>query len=303
MVMSKPRLGNWGPTPGWGSMIESFDKWTGLCPNTTLFRSRGGEGQLDNEFVLKDSETAMSLGYLPSLQIQPKTGSGSNRKGIPYKDISDGNHDTVIIKGLEEIKAATPDKGVRIPFELHSEFNIQSSGAQPYVGPPEDYAGFVKKVHDLAKQVGVRRRLKFIASATRGVWSSSEWHRWLDGCIDQIDCLAVDGYSQPKTGQPKEFEYLVLPIIDCAIESGKQWAVMETGCQEKPNDVDYKLGWYDRTGGFLETYLNTPSMPRCMYVVFNTSNDGSGGWQPTSSDKAYSAFIALCNRDIWKGGV
>jgi len=252
------------------------------------------------EWVSRDTIDALHYDYIPSLQIAPKTGTGGNRKGIPYKDISAGKHDTLIIEGFEQIKAELPVTGPRAPFEVHSEFNVQTSGAQPPTGPAEDYAAFCNHVHDLAVDVGVRNRLNFIASATRGIWDGKEWHRWLDGCIDNLDTVAVDGYSQPVSGNAKEFEAIVHSVITVAGETDKDWAVMETGCQEMRDDDQYKAGWFRRAGDFILAYTSTKDLPRMRYVIFNTTDDGPGGWYPTTSTQAERAFTDLCNRPIWK---
>lgn len=287
--------GLWGPTPGDGSDWESFQLWEGrLGHKVPVFRSRGGEGQFDRPWVLAQSLKAATVGRTPSLQVQPKTGQRKERYGIPYTDIAAGKYDDVIRAGLAEYKLLPG--GRRYPVELHSEANVQDPppAAQPYCGKPDEYPGFALRIQKLAEEVGVRDRLIFILSMTRSPWNSGDWKVWTNGLDRVIDVYAVDGYSRPASGSKKEFAYIVQPVIAAARSRGKPWAVMETGCQEDPADPTYKAAWYGR---LLAKVRNDAD--DLFGVVFNVSNDGSGGWMPTTSARSLDAFRSMMGDGVW----
>jgi CO/xanthine dehydrogenase Mo-binding subunit len=126
----------------------------------------------------------------------------------------------------------------------------------------------------------------------------TEWHKWLDSIVDIIDGLAVDFYSQPKTGgaaKTKSFAEGIKLCVAAAKSINKPWCVMETGTQEKPGDPNYKPQWY----AGVKTAL--AANPRCLAVFFNVSNDGPGGWMPDTSPQSLSAYKALVNdKTVWR---
>ena len=280
-------LGFWPAGPD----KPEFDRWVaklGRKPNG--FRSRGGEGSFNpgDSWLISSSREALASGYRVSLQIAPKTGTGGNRKGILWRDIAAGRHDAFILERFKALSALPVDK--RQTFEVHSEANIQdpSPAAQPFSGRPDEYPAFAQKVHDLAVKAGVRDRLRFILSMTRGPWESNEWQVYTRGTDEILDLYAVDGYSMPDTAQAKSFASIIKGCGEAAASKGKRIAVMETGCQEDPKNSRYKADWFDDTG------LTIASAGRQIHSVwFNLSNDGPGGWPVDSSAASLAAFKRL----------
>ena len=63
--------------------IESAS-WVSL----PYYRGRQRDGQFDSLLVPPDAAAAAAAGYSIGMNIQPKTGSGQNRTGIAYTDIT-----------------------------------------------------------------------------------------------------------------------------------------------------------------------------------------------------------------------
>lgn len=218
-----------------GNIYQQFLTWVGVLDREVpITRSRGGEGQLDASpqspsgtlddpgWVIATSRQAIADGYIASLQVQPKYGTGQQRRGIPYLDIANGTYDNLILQGFAELKRET-EADVLYPFEVHSECNIQhpNPAAQPYSGDPDEYAPFAMRIHELAIEAGVRNRLLFVMSMTRGGWTGTTWRTWMNinganDLSDVMDVLAVDGYTQPISGQKKEFSFITQPVIQVA---------------------------------------------------------------------------------------
>lgn len=269
---------------------NQFDQWEGALGQTIPgYRSRGGEGEFDDPFLLSSTLQRAQQGHIVSLQVQPKTGSGPTRKGVPYTAIAAGNWDTVILAKLAQF-AALPDG--KYPCELHSEANVQKGAiaAQPDVGTAAEYEGFVRKIDALAKEAGVRDKLIWVTSlAGPGIWNNG-WQDWLGKLDDIIEVYAIDFYSQPKSGQEKDFATGANAVMKAARSRGKEWGVFETGCQEKLGDDMYKTRWYQNAEAFL---LPESVRSDCHSVWFNTSNDGAGGWMPDTTPQALNAWKSL----------
>ena len=279
------RLGYWPEGPA----KTHFPRWVSLLGvQPDIFRGRGGEGSFnpDDKWLADESlEFFQNGGYRLSLQIAPKTGSGGNRRGVPAQEIIDGKWDQFMLGRFREF-AVLPKKP-RHPFEPASEANVQkdSPTAQPKWCRPDQYPAVCRKWHDLAVQAGVRDRLRFTLSMTKGPWDSNEWETWTKGLDDVLDVYAVDGYSMPKTAQAKSFASITKGVREAARSKGLKWAVMETGAQEMPGNPEYKALWFDEAGEFLASDEGKD----CAYVVINLSDDGPGGWPPTTSPKALAA--------------
>src|SRR5688572_13452924 len=56
--------------------------------NFPYFRSRQRAGQFDANLIESDGDAAAAAGYSLGLNIQPKTGSGQDRTGVLYTDIT-----------------------------------------------------------------------------------------------------------------------------------------------------------------------------------------------------------------------
>lgn len=298
--MAKPRLGYWGTTPGDPDQVAGMLKWEErIGRRFNIYRGRGGEGSFNQpiEWLMDESQDALDLGKLVSLQIACKTGEGQQRVGVPWKEIARGDHDDLITERFFQIRNRLPSEAGRQPFEVQSEANIQKGAvdAQPNMGTPAEYPPFARRVHEIATEVGVRDRLVFMLSMTRGPWDSKEWETWTKGLDDVLDVYAVDGYSMPRTAQAKSFESICASVIRAARSKSKRWAVMETGCQEHPTDKAYKAKWYDDAASFLKREGHD-----CYGVVFNVSNDGPKGWPPTTSPGSLMAFVRLCNSGAFR---
>ncbi len=302
MATKGPRLGYWGSTPGDPDGIDGMRRWESRIGRAfNLYRSRGGEGSFNRpvEWLLPESLDALGLGRVVSLQIAPKTGTGGNRRGVSYDSIARGDHDDLIREGFEQIAADLPDGAPRQPFEVHSEANIQQGAvaAQPTSGPPDTYPAFAKRVDAIAREVGVRKRLIFMLTMTRGPWESDEWKAWTYGLDDIIDMYAADGYSMPRTASAKSLESVAKATITAARSKGKRWAVMETGCQEYPGNAGGKAQWYTDAASFLAREGSD-----CYAVVFNTSDDGPGGWPPSSSATSLNGFKKMATSGAFRPG-
>ena len=276
-----------------GGAWQEFQRLQGLLGVKVLgFRSTGGEGQLDNPFMLPDSHAALAAGHVVSLQLQPKTGSGSNRTGVPYRDITAGKHDATLLAGFAEYKALPPN--AKVPLEVHSEFTVQSSGAQPPVGPAGDYAPFVMHVDKLLRQAGVRDRVTTICGAVGKVWDGNSWKAWITPELmasGACDVLGTDFYAKVsnKLAQP---DAMTKGVRTVARSFGVRWAVMETGCVELPGNPGAKAAWY----GAWEPLLKAEGKD-CYAVFFNAS---LFPYRIDSTPASFAAFKHLMSAPLWR---
>jgi hypothetical protein len=282
----------------------------GLKP--TLVRSRGGEGEFDDPWLKEDSLRMTELGYVPSLQVQPKVGSGPARRGVGSDRILAGAYDAKVRSGFDEW-LQLPD-GMVCPVEIISEVDIQKGvvAAQPNWGPldvsgnatvgaPGDYAALLRYFDIVAREQGVRDRCLFTVTMTRGKWdptATTGFSRTVmvpllapliaDGVVDLI---AVDGYSGGSYAARKPAD-ITRGVKAAAADLGVRWAVMETGCVDIATaKADWYRAWADEAD------------PDCYGIVFNVTDEGSGNdFRPWVPSGALAGFTDLMQAFETGGG-
>ena len=253
---------------GWwaSSSIErdaaALEDLSGTKPD--ILRSRGGEGEFDDPWLVDETKRFVAKGYLPSLQIQPKVGTGPKRHGVGVERILAGSFDAKIRSGLNEWKQLPAGSYV---VEVVSEANIQQAPfeSQPFLAgfdaakgactramTPVEYAKLLRHIDRLAREEGVRARMKTCVSLTSGKWNSaSKTDGWsglnmtallaplvADGVVDLI---AVDGYCGGKFSEANTPATIASGVRKVAAALGVPWSVMETGVV---GTGAFKREWY-----------------------------------------------------------
>jgi hypothetical protein len=98
------------------------------------------------------------------MNIQPKTGSGQNRTGIPYTDITEqlqagsGPYYDKMVSFANEVLSLPTYGEVTHYLQFHSEANLQAPpgelDAQPYSGTGEEYRECFELVRALFDSMG-----------------------------------------------------------------------------------------------------------------------------------------------------
>ena len=249
------------------------------------FRGRMRDGQFDSNLVPPDDAMAAAAGFSIGLNIQPKTGSGSNRTGILYTDISaqiqasSGPYYDKLVSMANEV-LALPTYGV-VPnyIEFHSEANIQAApgvlDAHPYSGTGPEYQQCYALVHQLFQSLGVTNKIVWQIVLTRSAYVGNQGgpQNWFPSDPSLYDLVGVDAYYQagqwliPSSAFDTAFAF--------AQAAGKQVWIDETGADEggpNPQSATAKAAWF----GALDTYL-VAHRASLAGVVFSHSADG-GNW-------------------------
>jgi hypothetical protein len=264
-----------GPTPGlrrlagwWasGAMEQDVAELEAMSDTSpAIVRTRGGEGEFDDPWLKPDALRMANKGYIPSLQIQPKTGSGSQRRGVGVERILTGAFDATIRAGMNEWKQLPA--GMRFPCEIVSEANIQQAPveAQPYLAgydagsksckrqmTADEFAALLRYLDEIARNVGVRDRMvtcvslagkKWGSTQASDPWSGVSMRTRLQPLVDDgvVDIIAVDGYCGGRFSSSNTPAVIGTGVKKIAKDLGVPWAVMETGVV---GTAAFKAKWY-----------------------------------------------------------
>lgn len=301
---AKPLAGWWAGGNSEADVAALSAMCGGLKP--TLVRSRGGEGEFDDPWLKASSLRMIELGYVPSLQVQPKVGKGSQRTGVGSDRILAGLYDPKITEGFAEFLQLPA--GMRCPVEIVSEVDVQKGPVSPQpnwgsfdpttstcsVGTPAQYVELLRYFDAAARVAGVRDRCLFTVSMTRNKWdsmSASGFSRNVmvpllaplvaDGVVDLI---AADGYSGGSYNLRPPAD-IARGVRGAAADLGVRWAVMETG---RVSDASSKAEWYRAWASELDD--------QCYGLVFNVVDEGGGDdFRPWVPDGSLPGFIDLMN--------
>jgi Divergent InlB B-repeat domain len=248
------------------------------------FRSRQRAGQFDSQLVPSDNAAAAAAGYSLGLNIQPKTGSGQDRTGIPYTDITaqlragSGPYHDKLVSFANEVLALPTYGEVTHYLQFHSEANHQAPpgelDAQPYSGTAEEYRECFALVRALFDSMGVTDHIEWQVVLTRAAYEGNDGGpmSWFPADGSLYDLVGVDSYHRPNSWlTPSE-------SFDSAIAFGRSvgkpvW-IDETGADEggPTGSPTAKAEWFAAMGSYLEA--NAADLAG---VVFSHASDG-GNW-------------------------
>jgi hypothetical protein len=271
------------------------------------FRGRQLDGQFDSELVPSDAQAAAADGYSIGMNIQPKTGSGSNRTGIPYTEIRDdilaesGIYYDWILECIAEVKAL-PTYGV-IPnyMQFHSEASYQPGGAQPVVGTGDEYREVFPLVRNLFRIHDCESLIYWQVVLNRGTYNGNAGgaDNWYPAVTD-YDFVGVDNYYKSTTWHSPAASFDA--ALAYARARGKKLWIDETGADEggPSNTAGAKAAWYTALKDYL--LLNAQDIEG---VVFSHAEDG-GNWfldsilaggreSPTFTGTTWTAWESLAN--------
>lgn len=248
------------------------------------FRSRQRAGQLDANLIESDGAAAAAAGYSLGMNIQPKTGAGQDRTGIPYTDItaqlragSGPLHDKLVAFANEVL--ALPTYGeVTHYLQFHSEANIQAPpgqlDAQPYSGTGPEYQECYALVRALFDSMGVTDRIEWQVVLSRSAFDGNQGGptSWFPADTSLYDLVGVDSYRRaPNWLTPSQsFD----SAIAFARSVGKDVWIDETGSDEGSleNSITAKAEWFAAMGSYIDG-----NRADIAGVVFSNAADG-GNW-------------------------
>ena len=248
------------------------------------FRSRQRAGQFDANLIESDAAAAAVAGYSLGLNIQPKTGSGQNRTGIPYAEITAqlragaGPYHDKLVAFANEVLALPTYGEVTHYLQFHSEANIQATpgelDAQPYSGTGPEYQECYALVRELFDSMGVTDGIEWQVVLSRSAFEGNQGGptAWFPADPSLYDLVGVDSYRRaPNWLTPSEsFD----SSITFARSVGKDIWIDETGSDEGSldNSATGKAEWFAEMGSYIDA--NRADMAG---VVFSNAADG-GNW-------------------------
>jgi hypothetical protein len=249
------------------------------------FRGRQRDGQFDSQLVPPDAAAAAAAGYSLGMNIQPKTGSGGNRTGIRYTDITaqlqagSGPYYAKLVSFANEVLALPTYGQVTHYLQFHSEANLQAApgvlDSQPYSGTGAEYRECFALVRALFDSMGVTDRIVWQVVLTRAAYEGNGGgpSNWFPADTSLYDLVGVDSYRRPNTW------FTPSPSFDSAIafahSVGKRIWIDETGSDEGgpgTTTASAKAEWFAAMGDYLEA--NAVDIAG---VVFSHAQDG-GNW-------------------------
>lgn len=247
------------------------------------FRGRQLDGQWDQSLIQSNARAAVNAGYSIGMNIQPKTGSGNNRTGVPYTDIiadlnaGSGQHYNKILSFINECKTL-PAQGSRPYYmQFHSESAFQAApgvlDAQPYVGTAADF----KTCHDLIYQFFLDQGVTWLTwqvVQNHGVYGGSNGGTaaWIPARYDYVGVDDYHGLSNGRYETPTQMFGVALAFAQAA---GKPLWIDETGSNEGGSggaDATDKATWFQQ----LDTWL-AANQDDIAGIVFSHAQDG-GAW-------------------------
>ena len=248
------------------------------------FRSRQRAGQFDANLVESDGDAAAAAGYSLGLNIQPKTGSGLNRTGIPYTDITAqlragaGPYFDKLVAFANEVLALPTYGEVTHYLQFHSEANIQAPpgqlDAQPYSGTGPEYQECYALVRALFDSMGVTDQIAWQVVLSRSAFEGSQGgpSAWFPADASLYDLVGVDSYRRaPSWVTPSQsFD----SSIAFARSVGKHIWIDETGSDEGSleNSATAKAEWFAEMGSYIDA-----NRADIAGAVFSNAADG-GYW-------------------------
>jgi hypothetical protein len=281
-----------GKTPHGGWKESSLHAEQAQGRRSDAIRERGGRGSLNTPAYSDEFAAMVAEGRLASLEINCRLTNQADY--IPFSEGMSGTYDDNIRACARQVKAlGAGPRGVTHLLEIQSEANL----------PKHDSGGaagnrvFQAYVRRLFEDEGVDN-VRYVCSLTQGGYRRQP-EEWFD--LDVIDVCGSDGYSKPaSTGRDKTFESMFDPCRRFAEANGKQWAVMESGCEEDPGDPEGKARWIADKQAYCEA--NAASLAA---VCDTFAQDGPLGeqapWRFDTSASALAAHRAYMGSPIWVG--
>ena len=248
------------------------------------FRSRQRAGQFDANLIESDGAAAAAAGYSLGLNIQPKTGSGQDRTGIPYTDITAqlqagaGPYHDKLVAFANEVLALPTYGEVTHYLQFHSEANIQAppgqADAQPYSGTGPEYQECYALVRALFDSMGVTDGIEWQVVLSRSAFEGNQGGptAWFPADTSIYDLVGVDSYRRaPNWLTPSQsFD----SSITFARSVGKDIWIDETGSDEGSldNSATAKAEWFAEMGSYIDA-----NRADIAGVVFSNAADG-GNW-------------------------
>ena len=248
------------------------------------FRGRQRDGQFDSPLVPSDAAAAAAAGYSLGMNIQPKTGSGQNRTGIPYTHITEqlqagsGPYYDKLVSFANEVLALPTYGEVTHYLQFHSEANLQAPpgelDAQPYSGTGEEYRECFELVRALFDSMGVTDRIEWQVVLSRAAYEGNHGGptNWFPADESLYDLVGVDSYHRPNSwlAPAESFD----SAIAFARSVGKPTWIDETGADEGGpiGSPTAKAEWFAAMGSYLDA--NAADLAG---VVFSHAQDG-GNW-------------------------
>jgi hypothetical protein len=249
------------------------------------FRGRQRDGQFDSQLVPPDAAAAAAAGHSLGMNIQPKTGSGGNRTGIRYTEITaqlqagSGPYHDKLVSFANEVLALPTYGQVTHYLQFHSEANLQAApgvlDSQPYSGTGAEYRECFALVRALFDSMGVTDRIVWQVVLTRAAYEGNDGGptNWFPADTSLFDLVGVDSYRRPNTWltPPESFD----SAIAFARSLGKQVWIDEAGSDEGgpgTTTASAKAEWFAAMGDYLEA-----NAADIVGVVFSHAQDG-GNW-------------------------
>ena len=276
------------------------------------FRGRQRAGQFDMSLVESDGDAAAAAGYSIGMNIQPKTGTGSNRTGILYTDITaqlragTGPLYDKLVSFANEVLALPTYGEVTHYLQFHSEANIQAApgelNAQPFSGTAAEYQECYALVRALFDSMGVTENIVWQVVLSRSAYEGLDGGpaAWFPVDPDLYDLVGVDSYH-------RRFSWLTPPesfdsALAFASSVGKDLWIDEVGAEEGADGtVTAKAEWFASLGSYLEA-----NRAAIAGVVFAHAADG-GDWyldsvltggraSPNYTGTTWEGWLALAQR-------
>ncbi len=305
-----------------GGYSNVVAKPTGTTPTSATWE----KGPFENK---AQAITKAQAGYMISTKLNPKAGSGGARYPVLLQDVLDGSYDDLLTyygNEFKDVQNAAPN--CVIVVELAHEVTCcgpagTTGDAQPHIpDSPLDtpdgagnstlsrtrWADWVRYIREWWEGMGVRRVVYCVGfaggayvgaspTADRFLTPDSQVTAGRKGSLNYVDVVALDRYS--KTVAPVDMNDWT-PMVQYGQSVGKPSGIIEIGCQPGGgNGASYGGVVYNSKGNFYRqakrfAELNVGDL---MFMFFNTSSDGLGGWPPeddTTNDGISSgAFVGF----------
>ena len=249
------------------------------------FRGRQRDGQFDSQLVPPDATAAAAAGYSLGMNIQPKTGSGGNRTGVRYTDITaqlqaaSGPYYDKLVSFANEVLALPTYGQVTHYLQFHSEANQQAApgvlDSQPYSGTGAEYRACFELVRELFDSMGVTDRIVWQVVLTRGAYEGNDGGPtdWFPADTSLYDLVGVDSYRRSTTWLTPSQSFD--SAIAFARSVGKKVWIDEVGSDEGgpgSTSASAKAEAFAALGDYLES-----NAVDIVGVVFSHAQDG-GNW-------------------------
>jgi hypothetical protein len=248
------------------------------------FRSRQRAGQFDANLVESDGAAAAAAGYSLGLNIQPKTGSGPDRTGILYTDITAqlragaGPLYDKLVAFANEVLGLPSYGEVTHYLQFHSEANIQAPpgelDAQPYSGTAQEYQECYQLVHALFDSMGVTDRIEWQVVLSRSAFEGNQGGptAWFPADTSLYDLVGVDSYRRAPSWLTPSASFD--SALTFARSVGKPIWIDETASDEgsAENSATAKAEWFAAMGTYIEEHRSDIAG-----IVFSNAADG-GNW-------------------------